>query len=320
MNYFLIGGDKKEYGPSSSEEIRQWVKEGRANGETLLRPEGETIWKPLSFFPEFVDLTSAAPKGPPPLPNPIDLIAPANAPISIGHAFGRAWHLVNEHFGTLVGACFLAWMAVTGLLLFPVLGPFLEMIFFGPIFGGLFLLFLKVIREGDASPGEVFVLARENTAQLMIVSLFAGIVTQLAGLCFYLPRVYLLIAWILSVPLVADRKLDFWQGLELSRRTVNPRWFRFCGLFILAFLPVIVFEYYFSYRIGADLYPISEKFIRAALGGEMPDKKKFMEEFSAVAKNYGWWILIKQALFLISMPLGIGSFAFVYEDLFGRKK
>jgi hypothetical protein len=324
MNYFLIGGDKKEYGPATSDEIRQWVKEGRANGETMLRPDGETVWKPLNFFPEFADLQAVvqAPSSPPPIPRAIDLIVPADAPMSIGHAFGRAWHLVNEHFGTLVGACFLAWMAVTGLLLFPVIGPFLEMLFFGPIFGGLFLVFLKVIREGDASAGEVFSLARGNTGQLIFVHLFSTIVIQLVILCFCLPSLYLQVAWIFGIPLVADRKLDFWNGLELSRRAVTRRWFKFCGLFILAFLPVIVFQIYFSYQMGTDVFPITEKILRAATAGELSvaDVNAFKEQFNAVARNYAWWLLIKQALLFVSMPLGIGSFAFLYEDLFGRKR
>lgn len=322
MNYFLIGGDKKEYGPASTEEVRQWVAEGRANGETLLRPEGETLWKPLSFFPEFADVSPAAPSGPPPIPKAIDLLEPADVPINIGHAFGRAWHLVGEHFGTLVGACLLAWMAVTGMLLFPGIGPILEMIFFGPIFGGLFLVFLKVIREGDASPGEVLTLARGNTAQLIFVNLFSVILIQLAMLCLCLPGIYLQIAWILGVPIVADRKVNFWEGLELSRRAVTRRWFKFCGLFILAFLPVMVFHIYSSYQMGADLHPILLPFIQGALEGKMgpAEIKAFQDKVFAVARDYGWWLLVKQGLLLVSMPLGIGSFAFVYEDLFGRKK
>jgi len=53
MNYFMIGGDKREYGPVDAELIRQWLREGRANGETLLRAEGETDWKPLRTFADF---------------------------------------------------------------------------------------------------------------------------------------------------------------------------------------------------------------------------------------------------------------------------
>ena len=41
--YILIGADQKEYGPVAVEEIRAWIKEGRANGQTLARLEGGQI-------------------------------------------------------------------------------------------------------------------------------------------------------------------------------------------------------------------------------------------------------------------------------------
>jgi hypothetical protein len=64
--YNLIGADQKEYGPVAAEEVRAWIAEGRANGQTLARFEGGP-WKPLSTFPEFAVTLGAAPQ-PPPVP------------------------------------------------------------------------------------------------------------------------------------------------------------------------------------------------------------------------------------------------------------
>lgn len=79
----MIGADGREYGPIPHEQLRQWIKEGRADRFTQVRPEGETWWKPLGQFAEFGDLfpsaaapvsqppTSATgPEGSPPLPPP----------------------------------------------------------------------------------------------------------------------------------------------------------------------------------------------------------------------------------------------------------
>jgi len=65
--YILIGADQKEYGPVAAEEVRAWIAEGRANGQTLARFEGGP-WKPLSTFPEFVGSLGAAPQPVPPAP------------------------------------------------------------------------------------------------------------------------------------------------------------------------------------------------------------------------------------------------------------
>ena len=65
--YILIGADQKEYGPVTADEVRAWIAEGRANGQTLTRFEGGP-WKPLSTFPEFVSSLGAVPKPAPPAP------------------------------------------------------------------------------------------------------------------------------------------------------------------------------------------------------------------------------------------------------------
>ena len=66
--FTLLGADQKEYGPVPVELLRQWINEGRANGQTRVRSEdGE--WRPLAQYPEFsIALAAAAP--PPRLPTP----------------------------------------------------------------------------------------------------------------------------------------------------------------------------------------------------------------------------------------------------------
>jgi hypothetical protein len=51
--YRIIGADHREYGPVSAEQIRQWMKEGRVNGATLMQAEGVPGWRPVATFTEF---------------------------------------------------------------------------------------------------------------------------------------------------------------------------------------------------------------------------------------------------------------------------
>jgi hypothetical protein len=51
--YRIIGADGKEYGPISTDQMRQWIAEGRVNMQTRVLAEGTSDWKPLSEFPEF---------------------------------------------------------------------------------------------------------------------------------------------------------------------------------------------------------------------------------------------------------------------------
>jgi hypothetical protein len=70
-SYQIIGGDQREYGPVSAEQLRQWVGEGRASGDTLVRKEGGG-WQKLFEYEEFADLVR------PPVP-PVGGVPPLSA-------------------------------------------------------------------------------------------------------------------------------------------------------------------------------------------------------------------------------------------------
>jgi hypothetical protein len=50
--YRIIGGDGKEYGPISAEQLKQWLRDRRVNGQTQVRAEGDAGFRPLSSFPD----------------------------------------------------------------------------------------------------------------------------------------------------------------------------------------------------------------------------------------------------------------------------
>jgi GYF domain 2 len=64
-NYIIIGGDGKQYGPISGDEVRQWIAEKRLNAQSRVKGEGDAEFRPLSTFPEFAGLFQA-PITPPP--------------------------------------------------------------------------------------------------------------------------------------------------------------------------------------------------------------------------------------------------------------
>lgn len=80
--YKIIGADQKQYGPVSANDLRQWMAEGRVNGQTLIQAEGQADWRPLSSYPEFSDVAAPVPGGAP-------LMAGATSPD------GQAQGLVN---------------------------------------------------------------------------------------------------------------------------------------------------------------------------------------------------------------------------------
>ena len=51
--FTILGGDGKEYGPASAEQLRAWIAAGRANLDTRAKQAGDTDWRRLGDIPEF---------------------------------------------------------------------------------------------------------------------------------------------------------------------------------------------------------------------------------------------------------------------------
>ena len=63
--YTIIGGDQKEYGSVTTDDLRRWITDGRLNAQSLAKEEHDTEWRPLSAFPEFADVLAAGSALPP---------------------------------------------------------------------------------------------------------------------------------------------------------------------------------------------------------------------------------------------------------------
>ena len=61
----IIGADGKQYGPVSADQLRQWIREGRANANSQVQPVGDSEWKPLGSLAEFSEPPGGAAGIPP---------------------------------------------------------------------------------------------------------------------------------------------------------------------------------------------------------------------------------------------------------------
>ncbi len=76
-----------------------------------------------------------------------------------------------------------------------------------------------------------------NYYNLMGKLAFAGILiyimTIIGFVLLILPGIYLSIAYVFTLPLIADKGMDVWEAMELSRKSVTKHWFKVFGLFFL---------------------------------------------------------------------------------------
>jgi len=91
----ILGGDGKEYGPVSIEQLRRWIAEGRATLDTRVRRDGEDTWQRLGDLDEFrAAPTDSEPAFPPPIPSSEALPVVEERPLA-GRAVRLAAYLID---------------------------------------------------------------------------------------------------------------------------------------------------------------------------------------------------------------------------------
>ncbi len=204
-NYLIIGGDQREYGPITGDEVRKWIAEGRLNAQSRVKAESDAEWRPLSAFPEFADVL-AAPAASPTSPPP-PLVAPSagwlerDYELDIGGCLSRGFELLKSHFGVVFVATLLFAVIeglVAGLGAIPFIGPLFSLanlFIAGPLLGGVYYVFIQTIRGQPADAGDVFTGFRRQFIQLFLGKIVSGL---LAGLCM-IPFVVVMLVLVFSV-------------------------------------------------------------------------------------------------------------------------
>ncbi len=175
--YIIIGGDGKEYGPISAEDLRQWFAEGRLNTKTLVKSTSDAEFRPLEKFPEFADLQVSATPG---TINPqasADLLS-ADYELDLGGCISAGWELTKKNFGIVFGTVliFIAIKIIVSSIINVALVTALTKIFtsavatmvlgflvlalnaplIGPLMGGIYVIYLKLLRGQPTNLGEIF--------------------------------------------------------------------------------------------------------------------------------------------------------------------
>ena len=180
--FTIIGGDGKEYGPVSAEQIRSWLTGGRANLDTKAKAVGSEAWQRLGDFPEFSGASVRA-ATPPPIPvtvsDPGSFVADLNSratPIDISACIGRAFTLWKTHFLPLVGVTLLVFVVQTVAGMIPFLGILSSLLLNGVFVGGLYYYYLGKLRGEPREVADAFAGFTRALVPLMLATLLTSVI------------------------------------------------------------------------------------------------------------------------------------------------
>ena len=325
-NYLIIGGDGKEYGPVTDADVRQWIAEGRLAGSSRAKAESDAEFRPLATFPEFADVLKAPPATIAPLKAAAGAgeFSEADYELDIGGCIGRGWELVKTNMNLLfVGTLLylLIEVAIGGLANIPVIGAVFSIANFvisGPLLGGVFYLFIGVIRGAPVEIGDIFAGFRRAFGQLFLGTLLQGL---LVGACL-IP--FLVVFLIKFMPLISHLQ-GLQHGTPPDAETLNA-----LKSILFTTLPVLL-----VCAIPATYLSVCWKFtLPLIIDRQLEFWPAMKTSFKQV--NRHWWqvfglviviglVNLSGALaccvgLLFTIPIGFAALMYAYETLFSGPK
>jgi hypothetical protein len=117
------------------------------------------------------------------------------------------------------------------------------------------------------------------------------------------------------VPLVADKGLEFWSAMELSRKVVTRVWFEILGLVVLAFLPFILVYLFAEMKISVAAFSAMQEVLSAG----QPDFPRIMRLVTQLARGSLPLVFLIKFVLLLNLPFALGALMSAYESLFGAR-
>ena len=164
--------------------------------------------------------------------------------LDIGSCISRGWALVRGDFWPFIGitALVLALLSAAGGFTMSISASsgfdhssfghtapntsLLSMLLGGPLIGGLYLYYLKKIRGEAANVETVFSGFSPRFLHLFLGSFVTWALTWLGFLCLILPGIYLFVVWLFTMPLIIDKRLEFWPAMQLGRKMVSKHFWQ----------------------------------------------------------------------------------------------
>lgn len=320
--FIIIGGDGKEYGPVSADQVRAWIASGRANLQTKAKYAGTEEWHTLGDYTEFVGDPSAPP---PPLSAGVsgasagpastastadpkayaaDLIARA-APLDVFGTLERAFKLWTGNFFPLVGVTLLVLLAqwIAGII--PLVGILSSFLLNGVFIGGLYYYYLGKARGEPRTVGDGFAGFSMAFVPLMLATLLTTVIT-------------LAVMLVCCAPLIGFFLKVLTAGAAHQHISTIPQFspFAFVGLFVGGVIVIylsVSWIFTFPLVIDQKLGPWTAMEVSRRVVGKQWFRVFFVMLLGGILAMLGLIGLFIGIFF--TLPLMFGSIACAYEGI-----
>ncbi len=157
---------------------------------------------------------------------------PVTPTLLLGEYLKTGWELFKRYPGWFAGFCLIYAVIHLVLHFLPLIGTVASFAVGPALLMGNFIVSAKLLQDRTPKFSDFF-LGFRFFIPLLLTALVGGVLAGIGLVLLVIPGVYLLVGYLFASALVVDRRLDFWQALETSRRTVNPIWFSMFAFVLL---------------------------------------------------------------------------------------
>ncbi len=115
------------------------------------------------------------------------------------------------------------------------IGEILSTLFTTLFFAGFYIVAKKINHNEPFQFNDFFGAFQQHFKYVFII-LLTSVLTTIGFFLLVLPGVYLLVAYMLALPVALFYDEDVWNSMEASRKIITKNWFSFFIFFILLFL------------------------------------------------------------------------------------
>lgn len=108
-----------------------------------------------------------------------------------------------------------------------------------PFMAGIFMMGVRRSVDLPIAFNEVFAYFAFVTP-LVVAAVLMSILMTLGFILLIIPGIYLVVAYMFTVPLIVDRNLGAWQAMETSRKAVTQHWFKFFALMLILVIIIAI--------------------------------------------------------------------------------
>lgn len=148
-----------------------------------------------------------------------------------GSYIRRGWEIFQDNMGM-----FIAYTVLMILIsVFAALIPFGSLLVSGPLTAGFYIVANK-ISKGEPYEFGTFFKGFDFFVPLLLYSLITGIFIALGLIALIVPGIYLAVAYTFAPLFIVFGKMEFWDGMEFSRKLITKNWWNIFGFILLIFL------------------------------------------------------------------------------------